>query len=230
LPRRNYLPIVEDLKTEIDLELKRFKDVLATKTIGARTSIEEIISDENAMEALKLATPTTVLKGIYSPRHHTSRVMRNGIQPRPGSKVLIIGGGTAADANLAASLGAAEVVVTGHNDLEIENIQLNVQNSPFASKIKVLKGDLFDIAELKGQKFDHIYMNPWLDSAVYRLLEQAKDYLNENGTLEITFIDHPEFLHLIYKNGWEPALIRDVLSARKIEVPAADSNKDLSTC
>ncbi len=186
---------------------------------GARLSTRrdgsEVIDGAGDLSRLRLVEPTTVLKGFYSPRTGSSVIFRKGMKIKPGSEVLILGGGTGADAILAASLGAKKVYVT---DLNTANIELNVSQSKFRDRIVVLKGDLFNIAELKGKKFDHIFMNSWIeDKLVYRLLSEANTYLKEGGTLGLTYAAHPLFLSQIYEFGWKPQSVFGFNKARKAQ-------------
>lgn len=117
------------------------------------------------------------------------------------TSILDVGTGTGIQALQAARKGARHVLAIDINDYALECARENVDSNKFGDIISVKKSDLFE--NVGTEKFDLIIANlPITDypisgvveSALYdpdyqlhkRFFSQAKDYLNENGSIILT--------------------------------------------
>lgn len=161
-------------------------------------------------------------KGVYEPECISSLVFQQGINPRKGARVLALGTGTGIDAIIAAERGAGEVVATDIGLVDVACAKFNVEQSPYKDIITVFLADLFNRIQ-KGKKFTHIYFNMPLDLPSWnrrladpgmvllnRLLDEAGEYLEEGGTLEINYEETAYFFERVYAKGWEPVYIDGV--------------------
>jgi len=203
----------------------------AQKFIRQNHKVSKIISDEIYVNEDNFDILS--FQGVYRPNSFSSDLLRSGINPKQGSRVLVLGPGSGIDSLVAANRGAAEVVSVGISPQEVDCSLFNIENSVYSENIHVYWGDLFNIPAkpLEG-KFNHIYFNMPLSfntektsddktvsdpgrKLLKRLLKEADNFLDDLGTLEIANYDDPLFWLEVYRNGWIPIRIEGVDMCRK---------------
>ena len=174
--------------------------------------------------AVTLCNSTTIEVDdhTYPPDEFGSYMFQLGVRPRPHSSILVLGAGSGVDGILAMERGAREVVLSDIDANAIKTAQRNVAQSLFSANIEIIQADLFNSDALRNRRFSAIYFalpSPFQRESgghttsdpggklLERLLTEAKDHLEEGGTLEITYFETPEVIQTIYKNGWEPMII-----------------------
>ena len=184
---------------------------------------EGLIEETNVEE---VGATLVNFKGVFSPSKLVTHTFCKGIKPMPGSDVLVICAGCGTSAVVAAKKGAGTVTAMALDELSAESIRCNAEKLGLSDKINVFCRDSFDIPT----SYDHIYFSIPTDHnfgnsgtnykrltgrgkvMLKNLLGYAGEHLKEGGTLEIAYVEDPEFYCEVYKSGWEPIMIERPLS------------------
>ena len=112
-----------------------------------------------------------------------SMILAEYMRVKENDSVLDLGCGTGIIGLIAAKLTKNEVVLT---DINLRAVEIAKVNTKKMSNIKVLQGDLYE--PVKNKKFDVILINMPQNAGkdiCSKMILQAKDYLNKNGSLQI---------------------------------------------
>ncbi|MDZ4241404.1 MAG: GNAT family N-acetyltransferase, partial [Candidatus Omnitrophota bacterium] len=180
--------------------------------------------------------PIIDCEGVCAPTTPSSLMFYEGIRPKPGERILILGTGSGADALITAARaeGRVEIVAVENDLVSYAFAKYNVGRSPYASVIRVVQADLFDLPDdLPDMKFDRIYFNMpypvtgavephmkvFMDQdmkLLHRVLSQAGRFLKPGGTLELTYNKMPAFFVEALERGWDVAVVEGVQTGRRI--------------
>lgn len=168
---------------------------------------------------------------VYPPSEDTFLLIDN-MEIEENSNVLEIGGGTGL-VSITASKIANHVTVTDINPYAIKCIKNNIKLNNIKN-IEVLESNLF---ENITEKYDNILFNtPYLPvsedehdpnsqyekawnggingrEVIDKFLEQAGDYLNENGKIQMvqsSFSDNEKTLHYLNNNGYHASITANI--------------------
>ncbi|MCG3205309.1 MAG: hypothetical protein KCHDKBKB_02028 [Elusimicrobia bacterium] len=197
------------------------------ETLGKNTPLNlfPLISHPNSHNE-----PYFVFDKVHDDYQVDGKLFRSGIRPRPGADVLDMGSGCGLNGVMARQLGAQEVTAVDIFPREIANTLVNARLHN-AGNIKVFLSDLFEQLP-QDEKYDNIYFNIPIvrenekdpDPRLFdpkmvlleRFLEEAKNYLKGNGTIEINYLETPQFFEKVYRHGYRPIVIEGTQDIRTI--------------
>ncbi len=128
---------------------------------------------------LRLGSGTFSAKKIDS----GSRLLAEAMQIKSNDSVLDLGCGTGIVGIIAAKLTKQDVVLT---DINKRACMLAEENTKGMDNIKIVCGNMYE--KVAGRKFDVILLNPPQTAGkdvCFRMIEQAKEYLNPMGSLQL---------------------------------------------
>ena len=142
-----------------------------------------------------------------------------------GRRVLDLFGGSGQLGIEALSRGASYAVFVDNNPTSVKNITKNLENTGFADRSKVIRGDYSAVLMGMTEKFDFVFLDPpYASGFLLKALNQVQRNVSDYGTI---ICEHPKEQELPEETGdfYRKKLFRYGKVCISLYVKKGDSNE-----